>query len=63
MSEEEWEKFFELVEKIVNQKDMTYQEKRELVSEEAGLRGYDCDFGEMISWYGGDIEPILEDEE
>lgn len=53
MTDKEWEKFFQLLGKIVQLDGMSFNEKREATNLQAGLHSGDGDLEEFVSWYGG----------
>lgn len=55
MNDKEWEKFFELIDKIVNMEG-TWQEKRATVLDQARVEGSVVNLDEFLGWFGGNME-------
>jgi hypothetical protein len=51
MSEKEWEKFFELLDKIVGLEGKSYQEKAAEVRERADLEAARTSLEEFLGWF------------
>ena len=54
LSEEDWERFFALLGKIVNQGG-SYQEKRDEVRKKAEVHAATEDFEEFVSWFPEEV--------
>jgi hypothetical protein len=51
ISEEEWEKFFEIMQFIVDARGMTWQEKAEYVRGKASAEGCSTVLDEFAGWF------------
>ena len=51
MTEKEWDKFFELLDKIVSLKFSTWQEKANQVKSQAIARDGEVDLEEFVGWF------------
>jgi hypothetical protein len=56
MNDREWDSFFDLLRKITDLPDMSWQEKRQAVRDEAASRGFDTLFEEFLEWFDGDLQ-------
>ena len=54
MNDNEWDEFFDLLRKIADLPDSTWQEKRQAVRDEAAQRGVDTTLEEFLEWFDGD---------
>jgi hypothetical protein len=54
MSDKEWGRFFELVEKIVNLPGLPWTQKAALVKDKAVECGCEVNFEELIGWFQGE---------
>jgi hypothetical protein len=54
MNERDWDKFFELLERVVNLGEMPWGEKRDQVKAEAAARGAETALEEFSGWFEGE---------
>lgn len=50
MTDREWEKFFDLMSKIVNEEGKTFEQKKRQLLEKAKEHGVELDLEEFGSW-------------
>jgi hypothetical protein len=51
LSEREWEKFFELLDKIAGSSEGSWEERRDDVRSEAESRGSSGNLEEFVNWF------------